>query len=454
VELSGSGIAKKKTPWQKMLESLKVLGKDALGDWHDPTVPLSLGRAQFFNTPESRQKTPVIEAQGCVLVWDGRIDDREALIGNFFPNTTDGQLIIESYRRWGVDCLNHLIGEYTFILWDVKENLLFVGCDVVGGRTLSYYWDHQTLLLSSRLVSLLHHPQVNKDLDRLYLAHTINSSAAHPPGITPFRDLKRLRPGHALILKSGQLQEREVANLNIARFPRSPRNPEQEYEHFWYLLNSAVQDRLRCDRPVCTTLSGGLDSTTVTVSLLNYLPSVDAFSNVTTVFPEFDEREPIQSFLVKYPQIKWHGINGDRAWVLSESWDQLPIPDDPLIATTLAMDLQLMASMQHQGFGRVFDGDWGDDIFYTNLKSLLKAGSWQKAQNYLQSVKFIKSTLFGELILPYLPKDWQQKWFQRWQNRRSRFTRACRRDYFSFYRKFFITRGFITFVILRTRQVS
>ncbi len=88
------------TPWQKMLDDLTVLGSDAKGDWHDLEVGLSLGRTQFYNTPESRLETPVFHSEGCVLVWDGRLDERESLLGGNPSSTTDAQLIIESYRRW------------------------------------------------------------------------------------------------------------------------------------------------------------------------------------------------------------------------------------------------------------------------------------------------------------------------------------------------------------------
>ena len=205
------------TPWQKMLDDLTVLGSDAKGDWHDRfryrpegdrQVNLSLGRTQFYNTPESAHEAPVVQSEGCVLVWDGRLDERESLLAGRPSSTTDAQLIIESYRRWGEECLRYLIGEFVFILWDASRDLLLVGCDVMGGRTIAYYWDGQTLLLSSRVLTLLHHPQVSKKLDELYLAHTICDFWAQPPGITPFADIKRLLPGYALILKSGQLQQR------------------------------------------------------------------------------------------------------------------------------------------------------------------------------------------------------------------------------------------------------
>lgn len=405
--------SQKPTPWRKMLDDLTVLGRDEQGDWHDRSVGLSLGRTQFYNTPESCHEAPVVELEGCVLVWDGRLDDREPLLGDRPSCTTDAQLIIESYRRRGADCLRHLTGEFVFILWDASRDLLLVGCDVVGGRTLAYYWDGQTLLLSSRVLTLLLHPQVSRELDELYLAHTVCDFWTHPPGMTPFADIKRLLPGFALILQSGQLQQRKIAQLAIPEGYESPKSPEIYYEKFWYLLNQAVKDRLRSYRPVCTTLSGGLDSTTVTVSLLNQLPTVDAFSIVTEVFPEFDERQPIGSFLQRYPQVRWHEVNCDRAWSLSEPWERLPVTDDPLVTATLPMNLHVMQQIQQQGFGLVFDGELGDELFYTSIQDLARVGCWGQVLQHLVTKTRWHSALWRSFVVPRLPQYWQAKWFAR-----------------------------------------
>jgi asparagine synthase (glutamine-hydrolysing) len=406
----------KSTPWQIMLDDLQVMGPNGQGDWHDERVGLSLGRSQFFNTPESCHETPVVESLGCVLVWDGRLDDREPLLAGRPNSTTDAQLLIESYRHWGADCLQHLTGEFAFILWDISSDLLLAGCDVVGGRTLAYYWDGKTLLLSSRVVTLLLHPQVSKELDELYLAHTICNLWAHPPGITPFAEIKRLQPGFALILQSGRLQQRQITQLAISESYESQKSPELYYEKFWHLLHQATKDRLRSYRPVCSTLSGGLDSTTVTVSLLNHLPAVDAFSTVTDVFPEFDERQPIQSFLQRYPQVKWHSVNGDRAWSLSEPWQCLPVTDDPLVSCTLAMNINLMEQIQNRGFGLVFDGEGGDELFYTTLQDLARAGCWREVLHHLKTERRWHSTVWREFVLPHLPRFLQSKWFARWSH--------------------------------------
>jgi asparagine synthase (glutamine-hydrolysing) len=403
--------SQKNTPWQSMLHDLKVLGTDGIGDWHGLNGKLSLGRTQFFDTPESVQEPPVIEHEGCVAVWDGRLDDRESLMTDSAQCVTDGQLLIESYRRWGIDCIDRMIGEFAFIIWDASNDLLVVGCDPVGRLTVAYAWDGQTLLISSRALTLLQHPQVKADLNPLYLANTLCSLQVQLPGSTPFNGIKRLQPGYVLVLKAGQMTEQQVSPLIFPEKYDNARSADSYYDEFWYLLNKSVKDRLRTIHRPCTTLSGGLDSTTVTVSLLNHLPQIDAFSTVTDIYPEFDEREPIEKFLQMYPQTIWHPVNSDHAWSLSENWDELPIPDDPLISCTLPMNLHLMEQIKQQGFGLIFDGECGDEICAVDLSDLVRAGSWQKLGQCLKKEERLRSVLWWELVLPSLSGYWQQKWF-------------------------------------------
>jgi asparagine synthase (glutamine-hydrolysing) len=401
--------SRKPTPWQKMLGDLEVLGRDGQGDWHDAEVGLSLGRTQLFNTPESCEEQPVVEYEGCVLVWNGRVDDRESLLAGR-TKITDAQLIIESYRRWGVDCLKHLIGEFVFILWDASNDLLFVGCDPVGGRTIAYYWDGETLLLSSRVLTLLHHPQVSHQLNHNYVAHTICGSLAHSPGITAFQAIKRLLPGSALIVEQGQMRSLRVAQLSQPDRYLSPKSPEALYEKFWYLLGLATKDRLRSYRPVYSTLSGGLDSTTVTIALLDRLESVKAFSYITDKYPYLDESEAINAFLAKYPQIDWQGINCDLAWALTEPWDDLPVVDDPLITCALPMNLKTMQLGQQQGFGTEFSGAWGDEFCYSLWGDQIRGKNWSYLREHLKVNQRWHSFFWNQFILPALPSRWQTRW--------------------------------------------
>ena len=224
-----------------------------------------------------------------------------------------------------------------------------------------------------------------------------------------------MQPGHALILQNGHLQNRQIHSLTR---PQSyERKSTEAYEKFWYLLDLATKDRLRTNSSICTTLSGGLDSTTVTVSLLNQLSTVKAFSNVTTVFAEFDEREPIKSFLQQYPQVEWQGVNCDQAWAFSGADADLPIADDPLVPGTMTMNLQLYRHIKESGYGIIFDGEWGDNLFGASFQDCIQAREWQLAIKDLRHQKNWHSNLWRYLLMPSLPTYLQQKFYSRWQNK-------------------------------------
>jgi asparagine synthase (glutamine-hydrolysing) len=396
-------------PWQAMLTDLDCLGSDGSGEWHNQEIGLSLGRTQFFNTAESCQESPVVEYDGCVLVWDGRLDARESLLSGRSV-VTDAQLVIEAYRRWGSYCIQNLIGEFAFILWDVSQDLLLVGCDVTGSRSLAYFWDGETLLLASRVLTLLLHPQVRAQLEPVYIAHSLCNTSAHPPGLTAFADIKRVLPGHALLLKSGRLSHSRIANFASPGIYDRQESPDLYYEKFWHILNQSVQDRLRSDRQPYVTLSGGLDSTTVAIALLNQLPSVDAISMVTDIYPEFDEGEAIAAFLDHYPQVKWHPLNCDDAWAMTEPWSQLPLIDDPFITCILPSNLRTMQMAQKLGLGVEFSGTWGDEFCYVLSGDYLKAGDWRPLWRSLSSSPRLHSNLWWQFVLPNLPRSWQAKW--------------------------------------------
>ena len=176
------------------------------------------------------------------------------------------------------------------------------------------------------------------------------------------------------------------------------------------MLDRVVKDCLRSYRPPYTTLSGGLDSSTVTVAMLNHLPQVEAFSVTTDIYPEFDEREPIQAFLERYPQVNWHQIDGNDAWAFSEPWDKLPVVDDPFVTCALPMNLRTMESAQQQGLGVEFSGVWGDEFCYTLWADQIKAGNWKLFwQSFKESSRWY-SFLWRQFGLPALPPTWQIRW--------------------------------------------
>jgi len=377
-----------------MLTDLQVWGREGIG--HQQIGPVFLGRTQYFDTC---REPPVLEHQGCFLVWSGRLDDGPS---------RDGVGLITAYRRGGAEALQRLVGDYTYILWDPGADRLLVGCDPMRKKSLAYVWLGDALLVSTRVLTLLLDPRVGGQLDEEYLAQTLLGWWNYPPGSTPFAAIRRLQPGEQLILQRGQLTHR-IQPLTPQVLP-SHWTPAHYYEAFGEVLGQAVADRLAHGRP-CAMLSGGLDSTTVAAALLKQRPTLDCFSFVTTQ-PAFDERAAIDSFLAHYPQIAWHPLDSDQVIALSEPWDALPLLDDPSIACTLPLHLSFLR--QAQDFQVVFDGEWGDEVFRENYRDLLKSGALVPFFQVVRHRGQPHVHVWRELILPNLPESWQRTWV-RWK---------------------------------------
>ena len=114
-----------------MLEHLACRGDDSVGSWSEPRV--SLGHRGHWTTLEQvGEEQPLLSEDGLLcLVADARLDNREELrtaligTGRFPRETTDAELILQSYDAWGEDCPRHLLGDFAFALWDGRNRRLF-----------------------------------------------------------------------------------------------------------------------------------------------------------------------------------------------------------------------------------------------------------------------------------------------------------------------------------------
>src|SRR5690606_31000862 len=120
-------------------------------------APVAMGWRLHATTPEDvGDRQPLISTGGAlVLVADARIDNHDELARTLdLPRAADGALpdasfILAAYRRWGEDCVERLIGEFAFILWDATRALLIAARDHLGRRCLAYHNDGRKLALAS-----------------------------------------------------------------------------------------------------------------------------------------------------------------------------------------------------------------------------------------------------------------------------------------------------------------
>jgi asparagine synthase (glutamine-hydrolysing) len=229
--------------------------------------------------------TPANDGHGAWLCWDGRLDNIEELASSLAVpagRRTDTQILLSAYRRWGLDCLPRIVGDFALVLWDAVLTRLVLARDYVGARTLYFHCDERRVIWSTDLEALLIRGDLPLEVDEEYVAGFL----AYEPDTarTPFRNVHAVRPAEAVSWTlDGRCERGQFWSLDLARELRYPR--EEDYaEAFASLFHDAVRVRLRTDRPVVAELSGGLDSSSI-VAVAEAIGS----ARVETVSQVFDQ---------------------------------------------------------------------------------------------------------------------------------------------------------------------
>lgn len=213
-------------------------------------------------------------------IWiaaDARVDARSDLLTRLkaagqhpAPKAADSELILLSYRAWGEKCLDYLLGDFSFAIWDAPKQKLFCARDHMGVKPFYYARLGELLVFANTLDCIRQHPAVTNRLNDLAIADFLLFDVNQDPGTTAFADIRRLPAAHALQGERGKMSVRRYWTLSVTEPVHYQR--ESEYiERFRELLNQAVADRLRT-KTTGILMSGGLDSTTVAAAARRMLP--------------------------------------------------------------------------------------------------------------------------------------------------------------------------------------
>ena len=217
---------------------------------------------------------PQCPSQPCSLderIWllgdvrlDGRNDLRRKLEQHgdeFDGDVTDEELVLRAWRRWREDSLPDLIGDYSFALWDAEARHLWCARDLMGARPFFYAQARNRLYFSNTLNTIRCAREISRTLDDHFIGDFLLQGWCSDLARSAFRDIARLRPGHALQYSDAGMHVRRFASLPIEE-PLWLKREEEYVEQFRSLLEQAIRDRLPRG-PAAIFMSGGLDSTSV-----------------------------------------------------------------------------------------------------------------------------------------------------------------------------------------------
>lgn len=277
---------------QKMTDAIAHRGKDGAGTWVEGSV--GLGQRMLRTTPEAlREHQPLCDETGTVcLVLDGRVDNREDLgkslesQGVVLRDDSDAELVLKSYLQWGEDAPLRILGDFAFAVWDGRHRALFCARDVFGMRPLNYYWGGNFVLISSELHQLFHDPRVKRVPNEGMVAEYLSVQITHREE-TLWEGILRLPPAHFMWVRPSGIEKHRYWDFDLSKEIRYKTDDEYAAQ-FLDLFRKAVGRRLRSYGPIGSHLSGGLDSSSVSVvanELLHEQGRSDPLDTLSLAYP-------------------------------------------------------------------------------------------------------------------------------------------------------------------------
>ncbi|MDI6775223.1 MAG: asparagine synthase (glutamine-hydrolyzing) [Verrucomicrobiota bacterium] len=253
------------------------VGWTATGDlWREGSpaeLALALGhrRLAIFDL-SSAGAQPMRDSRGRWIVFNGEIYNFQELrrdleaVGYGFSSGTDTEVILAAYDRWGTDCVKRFNGMWAFALYDPGRKGLFCNRDRLGVKPFYYARQPNAFCFASEVGPIFTALNKPVQVDRGELARYLVSDASDDGPNTLYRGILELRGGHTLWLDTDSGESKLWRYWDLPEEPDLDMDDGQVLDRFSEILEDAVRLRLRADVPVAITLSGGIDSSAVTVA--------------------------------------------------------------------------------------------------------------------------------------------------------------------------------------------
>ncbi|MEB8621761.1 asparagine synthase (glutamine-hydrolyzing), partial [Bacillus cereus] len=252
----------------KMAETLAKRGPDDNKVWIKGNVAFGHKRLIVVDPEGGKQPMTCLKDEtNYAICYNGELynteDIRKELLrrGYTFKGHSDTEVLLASYIEWKEECVDHLNGIYAFAVWDEQKEQVFIARDRLGVKPLFYKYDSGRLLFGSELKAILSHPDVKAEVTLEGLSEIFGLGPSRTPGHGIYAGIKELRPGHAMTFSKNGLCIWRYWNVESKKHEDSF---EETVEKTRFLLQDAITRQLVSDVPLCTFLSGGVDSSAIT----------------------------------------------------------------------------------------------------------------------------------------------------------------------------------------------
>ncbi|MEU6772620.1 asparagine synthase (glutamine-hydrolyzing) [Streptomyces sp. NPDC046759] len=258
---------------EAMTATLTPRGPDSGGVWLGERAAIGHRRLAVIDLEGGVQPmTNRPEQPDIVLTYSGEVYNHHELRtelrarGHAFRTRSDTEVVLRAYAEWGEAMAEHLEGMFAFAVWDERAQRLLLVRDRLGVKPLFWAPVDGGLAFASEPKALFAHPEIRPrvDADGLREAYSLLFNT----GPTVWSGVREVEPGGVLVLDRGGIRERRYWQLEATDHTD---DQDTAIERIRSLVGAAARSRLEADVPLCSLLSGGLDSTVLTALLADEL---------------------------------------------------------------------------------------------------------------------------------------------------------------------------------------
>ena len=267
-------ISSYKNVLSEMTNELHKRGPDEEGFYLNNHIALGHKRLIVIDPEGGKQpKIKKFSFGEYAIVYNGQIYNtkelRETLKENGFEFNTysDTEVLLNAYIYYGNDVVNHLNGIFSFAIWNSHTEELFLARDHFGVKPLFYTIFNDNFIFASELKAIFKFPNIPIIVDKQGISELFGIGPAHTPGLTVYKNIFEIKPAHFAIYNRSGLHTKRYWKLTSKPHTESF---EETCNHLRNLLEDSINRQLVSDVPLCTFLSGGLDSSILTKLIGNY----------------------------------------------------------------------------------------------------------------------------------------------------------------------------------------
>ncbi len=357
---------------QKMTDALVHRGPDGEGYWQDAEAKVLLGhrRLSIIDLSDAGNQ-PMHYLGRYSIVHNGEIYNyielKEDLRkkGYSFRSQTDTEIILAAYDCWQHECVDHFDGMFAFAIWDDKEKSLFAARDRFGEKPFFYHYDGSNLFFASEMKALWaagieKRPNLKMLFNFITIGYTDNPAKREE---TFYENIFRLPPASSLLFSpvQNEILIEQYWDLDLQAINKTITDQEA-IEKFSELFSTSVKRRLRSDVAVGTSLSGGLDSSSI-AALIHTIQQGKNYSCFTASFPELENNDLFHANKVaEHFGLKQHIAECTAAGMMKD-WDKICYhQEEPFGSASAYAQYKVYELAKEQGVKVLLDGQGADEI--------------------------------------------------------------------------------------------